>query len=132
MIPVAISSLSAAAGLRLGDTGVLIASLIVLSLLRMVLALPGPPRAGLLAAGIIFGGGGVGVGTLSGLLIQGDALPWQFFLLTLIGETLEMTGIALGVAALAHLVADRHPADLSTAFRVADRPLPEIERAAGP
>ncbi|MET3951296.1 hypothetical protein [Arthrobacter sp. UYEF36] len=122
--------------LQLGFTwvipGVLIAGLIVLSLLRMVLALPRTPRAGLLAAGIIFVGGGVGVETLSGLFVQGDTLPWQFFLLTLVEETLEMTGIALGVAALAHLIAYRHSADRSTAFMVADRPLPEIEPAAGP
>ncbi|MDZ4089676.1 MAG: hypothetical protein U1D68_00495, partial [Arthrobacter sp.] len=116
--------------LQLGFTwvipGILIAGLIVLSLLRMVLALPRTPRAGLLAAGIIFVGGGVGVETLSGLFVQGDTLPWQFFLLTLVEETLEMTGIALGVAALAHLIAYRHSDDGSTAFRVADRPLPEI------
>ena len=121
--------------LQLGFTwvipGVLIAGLIVLSLLKMVLALPRSPRAGLLAAGIIFVAGGVGVETLSGLFVAGGTLPWQFFLLTLVEETLEMTGIALGVAALAHLIAYRHSADLSTAFRVADRPLPEIERAAG-
>ncbi|WP_354350699.1 hypothetical protein [Pseudarthrobacter sp. PvP090] len=42
----------------------------------------------------------MGVETLSGLFVHGDTLPWQFFLLTLIEESLEMTGIALGVAAL--------------------------------
>lgn len=105
--------------------GVLIAGLIGLSLLRMVLALPRSSRAGLLAAGTIFVAGGVGIETLSGLFVQGDTLPWQFFLLTLVEESLEMTGIALGVAALAHLVAYRHSADRSTAFLVADRPLPE-------
>lgn len=119
--------------LQLGFTwvipGVLIAGLIGLSLLRMVLGLPRSSRAGLLAAGIIFVGGGVGVETLSGFFVQGDTLPWQFFLLTLVEETLEMTGIALGVAALAHLIAYRHSADGSTAFRVADRPLPGIEPA---
>lgn len=115
--------------LQLGFTwvipGVLIAGLIGLSLLRMVLGLPRAARAGLLAAGIIFVAGGVGVETLSGLFVQGESLPWQFFLLTLIEETLEMTGIALGVAALSHLIAYRDSADRSTAFRVADRPLPE-------
>lgn len=105
--------------------GVLIAGLIGLSLLRMVLALPRSSRAGLLAAGTIFVAGGVGIETLSGLFVQGDTLPWQFFLLTLVEESLEMTGIALGVAALAHLIAYRHSADRSTAFLVADRPLPE-------
>ena len=122
--------------LQLGFTwvipGVLIAGLIGLSLLRMVLALPRAARAGLLAAGIIFVAGGVGVETLSGFFVQGDTLPWQFFLLTLVEESLEMTGIALGVAALAHLIAYRHSADRSTAFFVADRPLPDVERAAGP
>ena len=117
--------------LELGFTwvipGVLIAGLIVLSLLRMVLALPRTPRAGLLAAGIVFFAGGVGVESLSGLFVQGDTLPWQFFLLTLIEESLEMTGIALGVAALVHLIAYRHRADRSTAFLVADRPLPDID-----
>ncbi len=115
--------------LQLGFTwvipGILIAGLIGLSLLRMVLGLPRSSRAGLLAAGIIFVAGGVGVETLSGLFIQGDTLPWQFFLLTLVEESLEMTGIALGVAALAHLVAYRPSSDRSTAFRVANRPLPE-------
>ena len=119
--------------LQLGFTwvipGVLIAGLIGLSLLRMVLGLPRTSRAGLLAAGIIFVAGGVGVETLSGLFIQGDTLPWQFFLLTLVEESLEMTGIALGVAALAHLIAYRHSADRSTAFRVANRPLPETDPA---
>jgi hypothetical protein len=122
--------------LQLGFTwvipGVLIAGLIGLSLLRMVLALPRAARAGLLAAGIIFVAGGVGVETLSGFFVQGDTLPWQFFLLTLVEESLEMTGIALGVAALAHLIAYRHSADRSTAFLVADRPLPDVKRAAGP
>ena len=68
--------------LQLGFTwvipGVLIAGLIGLSLLRMVLALPRDSRAGLLAAGIIFVAGGVGVETLSGFFVQGDTLPWQF------------------------------------------------------
>ena len=105
--------------------GVLIAGLIGLSLLRMVLALPATSRAALRAAGAIFVGGGVGVETMSGLFLQGDALPWQFFLLTLVEETLEMTGAALGVAALAHILAYRHSADRSTAFLVADRALPE-------
>lgn len=122
--------------LQLGFTwvipGALIAGLIGLSLLRMVLGLPRTSRAGLLAAGIIFVAGGVGVETLSGLFIQGDTLPWQFFLLTLIEETLEMTGIALGVAALAHLIAYRHLAEGSTTFRVADRPLLEIDPGTGP
>lgn len=115
--------------LQLGFTwvipGILIAGLIGLSLLRMVLGLPRRSRAGLLAAGIIFVAGGVGVETLSGLFVQGDTLPWQFFLLTLVEESLEMTGIALGVAALAHLIAYRPSSDRSTAFRVANRPLPE-------
>ena len=115
--------------LQLGFTwvipGVLIAGLIGLSLLRMVLALPRSSRAGLLAAGTIFVAGGIGVETLSGLFVQGDTLPWQYFLLTLVEESLEMTGIALGVAALAHLIAYRHSADRSTAFLVADRPPPE-------
>lgn len=115
--------------LQLGFTwvipGILIAGLIGLSLLRMVLGLPRRSRAGLLSAGIIFVAGGVGVETLSGLFVQGDTLPWQFFLLTLVEESLEMTGIALGVAALAHLIAYRPLADRSTAFRVANRPLPE-------
>ncbi|HSL38240.1 MAG TPA: hypothetical protein VK883_15585 [Arthrobacter sp.] len=119
--------------LQLGFTwvipGDLIAGLIGLSLLRMVLGLPRTSRAGLLAAGIIFVAGGVGVETLSGLFIQGDTLPWQFFLLTLVEESLEMTGIALGVAALAHLIAYRHSADRSTAFRVANRPLPATDPA---
>lgn len=105
--------------------GVLIAGLIVLSLLRMVLALPAMPRAALLTAGVVFVGGGIGVETLSGLFIEGEALPWQFFLLTLIEETLEMAGTALAVAALAHLVAYRRSTDGSTAFLVADRALPE-------
>ena len=115
--------------LQLGFTwvipGILIAGLIGLSLLRMVLGLPRSSRAGLLSAGIIFVAGGVGVETLSGLFVQGDTLPWQFFLLTLVEESLEMTGIALGVAALAHLIAYRPSSDRSTAFRVANRPLPE-------
>lgn len=119
--------------LQLGFTwvipGVLIAGLIGLSLLRMVLGLPRTSRAGLLSAGIIFVAGGVGVETLSGLFVQGDTLPWQFFLLTLVEESLEMTGIALGVAALAHLIAYRPSADRSTAFRVANRPLPEPGQA---
>ena len=119
--------------LQLGFTwvipGALIAGLIGLALLRMVLGLPRTSRAGLMAAGIIFVAGGIGVETLSGLFVQGDTLPWQFFLLTLIEEALEMTGIALGVAALAHLVAYRHSADRSTTFRVADRPLPESDPA---
>jgi hypothetical protein len=112
--------------------GLLIAGLIVLSLLRMVLSLPRTPRTALLAAGIVFVGGGVGVETLSGFFIQGATLPWQFFLLTLIEETLEMTGIALLVAALAHIIAVRPSADRSTAYRVADRSLPEPGPAADP
>ncbi|WP_458779111.1 hypothetical protein [Arthrobacter sp. D3-16] len=100
--------------------GVLIAGLVVLSLLRMVLTLPRTTRAGLLAAGAVFIGGGVGAETLSGMFIQGEALPWQFFLLTLIEETMEMTGIALCVAALAHLIAYHHLPDGSTAYRLAD------------
>lgn len=120
--------------LELGFTwvipGALIAVLIVLSLLRMVLSLPRASRTALLAAGAVFVGGGVGVETLSGLFIQGETLPWQFFLFTLIEETMEMTGIALGIAALVHLIACRPSADRSTAFRVADRPLPENGTAA--
>lgn len=112
--------------------GVLVAGLIVLSLLRMVLALPAAPRAALLTAGVVFVGGGVGVETLSGLFIEGEALPWQYFLLTLIEESLEMAGTALAVAALVHLVAYRHSADRSTSFLVADRALPEARPDALP
>lgn len=100
--------------------GVLIAGVIVVSLLRMVLALPRAPRVGLLAAGLIFVGGGMGAESLSGLVIQGGAPPWQFFLFTLIEETLEMTGIALCVAALAHLITYRPSPDRSMAYRVAE------------
>lgn len=101
--------------------GAIIAVLIVLALLRMVLMLPRTARTGLFIAGVIFIGGGVGVESLSGMFIQGEALPWQFFLLTLVEETMEMTGIALTVASLVHLVAYQHSDNRSTAYRIADR-----------
>lgn len=100
--------------------GVVIAALIVGLLLRLVLSLPRIPRFWLIAAGMIFVGGAMGVETLSGLFIRGDGLPWQFFLLTLIEETMEMTGVALCIAALAHLIAYRHEAGGVTSYRVVD------------
>jgi hypothetical protein len=110
--------------LELGFTwvipGALIAALVVGLLLRMVLSLPRGSRNGLIAAGVVFACGGLGVETLSGLFLEGDGLPWQFFLLTLIEETLEMAGIALCIGALVHLIARRQLATGVTAYRVAD------------
>lgn len=105
--------------------GALIAVLIVGLLLRMILSLPRGSRNALVAAGAVFAGGGLGVETLSGLFLDGNGLPWQFFLLTLIEETLEMAGIALCIGALAHLIAHRRLAGGGTAYRVADTDVTE-------
>lgn len=110
--------------------GTLIAVLIVALLLRLVVALPRGTRRGLITAGAVFVAGAIGVETLSGLFIQDNGLPWQFFLLTLIEETLEMTGIALCVAALANLVAYRHGDRGAIVYRVADTAIIEVPASA--
>lgn len=99
--------------------GAVIALAVVALLIRLVLNLPRGPRLGLLLAGAVFMIGAVGVESLSGLYIGRETLPWQFFLLTLIEETLEMTGEALAVASLLHLVAHRSAGGGATEYLVA-------------
>ena len=73
---------------------------------------------GLLAAGLVFVGGSVGAESLSGVAMINEGHAPSFFALTLIEETLEMTGLALCVASLLHLLQHRST-DGGTAYRVA-------------
>ncbi|WP_051478922.1 hypothetical protein [Arthrobacter sp. H5] len=100
--------------------GAILALTVVLLLLRLVLSLPNGVRNGLLAAGVVFVGGGLGFETLAGLALAENGLAPQFFMLTLTEETLEMIGIALCMAALVHLIEYRR-ADGGTTYRLAER-----------
>lgn len=98
--------------------GVLIAAILCAVLLRLVLSLPRPVMLGLIASGVVFVGGSVGAESLSGMaLVNGGSAP-SFFVLTLIEETLEMTGLALCLASLLHTMEHR-PVDGGIAYRVA-------------
>lgn len=98
--------------------GVLIAGVLCALLLRLVLSLPRTVMAGLLVSGVVFVSGSVGAESLSGMaLVNGGPAP-SFFVLTLIEETLEMTGLALCLASLLHIVEHRR-VDGGTAYRTA-------------
>lgn len=98
--------------------GVLIAGVLCALLLRLVLSLPRTVMAGLLVSGVVFVSGSVGAESLSGMaLVNGEPAP-SFFVLTLIEETLEMTGLALCLASLLHVVEHRR-VDGGTAYRTA-------------
>lgn len=102
--------------------GAIIATVIVLLLLRTVISLPKGVRNGLILAGVIFVSGAIGAETLSGLVLAASTgePPPLFFALTLLEETLEMGGIALCIASLLHLIEYR-PVDGGTAHRMATR-----------
>ncbi|WP_299169142.1 hypothetical protein [uncultured Arthrobacter sp.] len=100
--------------------GAIIALAIVLALTRLVFSLPVGVRNGLLLAGAVFAGGGMGVETLAGLSVAAHGMTPEFFVLTLIEETCEMAGIVLCVAALAHLVEYKRY-DGGVAYRLAPR-----------
>ena len=97
--------------------GVLIAVVLCAFLVRLVLSLPLAVKLGLTASGILFVGGSVGIETLAGLTLAREGLTPSFFVLTLIEETLEMTGLALCVASLLHLIEHRS-VDGGTAYRL--------------
>lgn len=101
--------------------GAILALVIVLSLLRLILSLPSGVRNGLLLAGAVFIAGAIGVETLAGLMIASNGMTPLFFVLTLVEETCEMAGIALCIAALAHLVEYRKY-DGGVAYRLARAP----------
>ncbi len=101
--------------------GAIITLVIVLALARLVFSLPSGVRNGLLLSGVVFVAGGMGFETLSGNSVAENGITPAFFVLTLIEETLEMAGLALCVAALAHLVEYRKNDDDSVTYRPARR-----------
>jgi hypothetical protein len=103
--------------------GVLIAAVLCAFLVRLMLSLPGTVKLGLLASGVVFVSGAVGVETLSGLVLAEQGFAPSFFVLTLIEETLEMAGLALAVASLLHVLEYRR-VDGGTAYRPASERLP--------
>ena len=101
--------------------GVIIAAVFVLLLLRMVLSLPAGVRNGLILAGIVFVSGAVGAESLSGLVLASyEEAPPIFFAVTLLEETLEMSGVSLCLSSLLHLLEHR-ATDGGTAYRMAAR-----------
>ncbi|OUM42151.1 hypothetical protein CI784_10500 [Arthrobacter agilis] len=98
--------------------GVLIATVLCALLLRLVLSLPRPALLGLVTAGLVFVGGSVGAETLSGIVMADEGFAPSFFVLTLVEETLEMTGLALCVATLLHLLQHK-PVEDGIAYRLA-------------
>lgn len=98
--------------------GVLIAAVLCAFLLRLVVSLPRRAMIGLLASGVVFVSGSVGAETLSGMTLINEGQAPSFFVLTLVEETLEMTGLALCVASLLHLLQHRRVED-GIAYRVA-------------
>ena len=100
--------------------GVLIAALVCALLLRLVLSLPRAVKLGLFASGIVFVAGSVGAESLSGLAFLNEGAAPSFFVLTVIEETLEMTGLALCLASLLHLLEHRS-FERGTAYRIAER-----------
>lgn len=101
--------------------GIVIASVLVLLLLRLVLSLPPAVRNGIIGAGATFVFGAVVVETIGGNWIQTNGMTWHFFAMVLVEETLEMAGVALCLAALLHLLEYKRVGG-GTAYRVAERP----------
>lgn len=102
--------------------GVLIAAVLCAFLVRLVLSLPRAVSLGLVASGLVFVGGSVGAESLAGMTLLNEGAAPSFFVLTLIEETLEMSGLALCVASLLNLLEYRR-VDGGTAYRItpADR-----------
>lgn len=100
--------------------GALIAMLIAGLLLRMVLSLPQTSRNGLLAGGAVFVLGSLGLEVIEGFIYYGQGNNNIFVALGIVEETLEMTGVALAIAAMLHLIEWRRM-DEATAYRVNTR-----------
>lgn len=92
-------------------------------LLRMVLSLPRKSRNGLIAGGAIFMFGTILVEGLGGVYyfaLGGEevaSVTYSYIALTMFEEFCEMTGVALAIAAMLHLI-ERRRLDGGTAYRV--------------
>ena len=92
-------------------------------LLRMVLALPRASRNGFLGGGAVFAFGSLVMEGIEGVFYFEHGLDSTYFVISgMIEEACEMTGVALSVAAMLHLLEWRRT-DGTTAYRVsAHRP----------
>lgn len=98
--------------------GAVVTLLIAGLLLRMVLSLPRTSRNGILAGGAVFVLGSIVMESISGLVhIQHGGGSNYYDALRIVEETCEMTGVALALAAMLHLL-ERRRADGTTAYRV--------------
>lgn len=98
--------------------GAVITLLIAGLLLRMVLSLPRTSRNGILAGGAVFVLGSIVVEGISGVVhIQLGGGSDYYDALRIVEEACEMTGVALALAAMLHLL-ERLRTDGSTAYRV--------------
>nr|KHD97420.1 hypothetical protein GY22_10555 [Kocuria polaris] len=105
--------------------GTVLALLIAGLLLRMVLSLPHKSRNGILAGGAVFVFGSIGVESISGFVhVQQGGGSNAYDALRIVEEALEMTGVALTLAAMLHLL-ERCRAAEATAYRV------NVQREAG-
>lgn len=98
--------------------GAVIALVVAGLLLRMVMSLPRAARNGFLAGGAVFVFGSVGLDGIGGFLFFQDGYNGVFVVLATIEEACEMTGVALCIAAMLHLV-ERRRTDDAVAYRVA-------------
>jgi hypothetical protein len=95
--------------------GLLLAGLAALLLLRLVLSLPAASRNGFLLGGAVFFAGSLGFDALGGL--SADGYTGVFVVLATLEEALEMTGVALCIASMLHLI-EHARLDGGTAYRV--------------
>lgn len=97
--------------------GAVIALVVAGVLMRMVLALPRSARNGLLLGGAVFVFGSIGLDGLGGFLFFQNGYDGVFVVLATVEEACEMTGVALAIASILHLV-ERRPSGDTVSYRV--------------